>query len=81
MSSDTGLPAEQIIYLYRCRFKIEVMFDDLKNDFGGFRYHFWTEGLAKRKRGRTAVTAKGRKDKELVFKAKKAIEVYVCLHI
>jgi hypothetical protein len=81
MSSDTGLSAEQIIYLYSCRFKIEVVFDGLKNDLGGFRCHFWTKGLSKRKRGQAAVMPKGRKEQELVFKAKQAIEVYVCLHI
>jgi hypothetical protein len=81
MSSDAGLTAEQIIYLYSCRFKIEVMFDDLKNDFGGFRYHFWTKALARRKRGQSVVLPKGLKDREQVAKAKRAIEVYVCLHI
>jgi hypothetical protein len=81
MSSDTSLSAEQIICLYSCRFKIEVMFDDLKNDLGGFRYHFWTKGLSKRKRGQAVAMPKGRKEQELTAKAKKAIEVYVCVHI
>jgi hypothetical protein len=73
--------AEQIITLYSYRFKIEVMFDDLKNDFGGFRYHFWTKGLSKRRRGQGNIIPKGLKGRELAAKAKKAIEVYVCLHI
>jgi hypothetical protein len=81
MSSDTSLTAEQIIYLYSCRFKIEVMFDDLKNDLGGFRYHFWTKGLSKRKRGQAVVLPKDRRGRELAARARKAIEVYVCLHI
>jgi hypothetical protein len=81
MSSDTGISPEDIIYLYSGRFKIEVMFDDLKNDLGGFRYHFWTKGLKKRKRGQAAEMPKGGKDRELAEKAKRAIEVYVCLHI
>jgi hypothetical protein len=81
MSSDTSLSPEQIIYLYSCRFKIEVMFDDLKNDLGGFRYHFWTKALPKRKRGKGVIMPKNPKDQELVAKAKKAIEVYVCVHI
>jgi hypothetical protein len=81
MSQDTSLTAEQIITLYSYRFKIEVMFDDLKNDLGGFRYHFWTKGLSKRVRGQGIVPPKDRKGRELAAKAKKAIEVYVCLHI
>jgi hypothetical protein len=81
MSSDTGLSPEDIIRLYSCRFKIEEMFDDLKNDLGGFRYHFWTKGLKKRKRGQAAEMPAGVKDRELAEKAKKAIEAYVCLHI
>jgi hypothetical protein len=81
MSSDTGLSAEQIIYLYSRRFKIEEMFNELKNELGGFRYHFWTKGLGKRKRGQAVVLPKGLRDRKLVAKAKKAIEVYVCLHI
>jgi hypothetical protein len=81
MSSDTGLTAEQIIHLYSSRFKIEAMFDDLKNDLGGFRYHFWTKGLAKRKRGQAAAAPKNEKERELAGKAKKAIEAYVCVHI
>jgi hypothetical protein len=81
MSSDTGLSPLDIIYLYACRFKIEVMFDDLKNDLGGFRYHFWTKGLKQRKRGQAAEMPKGGKERELAEKAKKAIEAYVCLHL
>ena len=80
MPCDTSLTAEQIIYLYSCRFKIEVMFDDLKNDLGGFRYHFWTKALSRRKRGQAVVLPKDMKDRELVARARKAIEVYVCLH-
>jgi hypothetical protein len=81
MSSDTGLSPEDIIRLYRCRFKIEEMFDGLKNELGGFRYHFWTKGLAKRKRGQAAQMPAGEKEREPAEKTKKAIEVYVCLHV
>jgi hypothetical protein len=81
MSSDITLSPEEILYLYSCRFKIEVMFDDLKNDIGGFGYHFWTKALPKRKRGQAVEMPVDEKSREQVFKAKKAIEVFVCLHI
>jgi hypothetical protein len=81
MSSDTSLTPEEIIHLYSCRFKIEEMFDDLKNDLGGFGYHFWTKALPKRKRGQGVEVSRNKKMSGQVFKAKKAIEVFVCLHI
>jgi hypothetical protein len=81
MSSDTSRTPEEILYLYSCRFKIEVMFDDLKNDLGGFQYHFWTKALPKRKRGQTVEIPADEKAGEQVLKAKKAVEVFVCLHV
>jgi hypothetical protein len=81
MCSDCSLAPEEIIQLYSLRFKIEVMFDDLKNDLGGFRYHFWSKALVKRKRGQAAIMPKDEKRGKQAMKAKKAIEVFVCLHI
>jgi hypothetical protein len=81
MSSDCSLEAKQIIELYGYRFKIEVMFDDIKNGLGGFKYHFWTKSLDKRKRGGPAIMPKDQRRAANVRKARTAIEVYVCLHI
>jgi hypothetical protein len=81
MCSDCSLAPEEIIQVYSLRFKIEVMFDDLKNDLGGFRYHFWSKSLMKRKRGHAAEMPEDEKKRKQATKAKKAIEVFVCLHI
>lgn len=50
MSSDISLSPEEIITIYALRFKIEVSFNEQKNDVGCFDYHFWTKEQPKRKR-------------------------------
>lgn len=81
MSSDLTLTAEEIITLYANRFKIETGFDDLKNDMGGFSYHFWTKALTKRKKNQDAQTPIDPKSQDKVKKAIQATEVYVCLNV
>jgi hypothetical protein len=81
MSSDLAISAEQIIQVYSYRFKIEVLFDDFKNDFGGFRYHFWTKSLPKRKRGQNTIMPDDQEKQKQIAKTKNAIEVFVCVHI
>jgi hypothetical protein len=81
MSSDLTLSGEQIIQLYSYRFKIEVLFDDFKNDFGGFKYHFWTKSLSKRKHGQNTIVPEDQEKQKQIAKAKNAIEVFVCVHI
>lgn len=46
-STDLSLSPLAIIQLYSYRFRIETMFRSLKQDIGGFSYHFWTKALPK----------------------------------
>ena len=46
-STDLSLSPLAIIQLYSYRFRIETMFRSLKQDIGGFSYHFWTNALPK----------------------------------
>jgi len=81
MSSDLTLTAREIITLYANRFKIETGFDDLKNDMGGFAYHFWTKALPKRKRNQDTQILTDPKSQEKVKNAIQATEVFVCLNV
>ena len=47
VSTDLSLSPLAIIQLYSYRFRIETMFRSLKQDIGGFSYHFWTKALPK----------------------------------
>ena len=44
-STDLTLAPLDIIQLYSYRFRIEHMFRELKQELGGFSYHFWTKAL------------------------------------
>ncbi|MDR3342974.1 MAG: hypothetical protein LBT14_09365 [Treponema sp.] len=79
MSTDLSLTPEELITLYTLRFKSEGMFGELKHELGGFRYHFWTSALKKRKRGEAAIPPEDEAGIRLVAQAKKAINGYVCL--
>ena len=46
-STDLTLLPLDIIELYSYRFRIEYMFLELKQELGGFSYHFWTKALPK----------------------------------
>ena len=52
MSTSLSFSPEDIITIYALRFKIETSFDEQKNDMGSFSYHFWTNALPKRKKGK-----------------------------
>lgn len=41
------MPAEDIITAYACRFKIEAMFREMKQQIGGLFYHSWTNAVPK----------------------------------
>ncbi len=47
VSTSLDLPPEAIIRLYSCRFRIESCFRELKQQLGGFSYHFWTRAMPK----------------------------------
>lgn len=47
VSTDLSLEPVQIIELYGRRFSIESCFRGLKQQFGGFCYHFWTRSMPK----------------------------------
>jgi len=41
------MSAEDSITAYSCRFKIETMFREFKQQFSGLFYHFWTKAVPK----------------------------------
>jgi len=47
VSTCLSLTPETIIRLYSCRFRIEGCFRELKQQIGGFGYHFWTRAMPK----------------------------------
>lgn len=79
MCSDLALLPEAIIRLYGLRFKIETGFDDLKNDLGGFAYHFWTKSLPKKKKWKDVEMPTDERAKKNIEKARQAIEMHVCM--
>jgi len=79
MSSNLNLLSSDIIQLYSYRFKIEVVFKELKHRIGSFFYHFWTHAMPKlnRKIPTNLDNVKCSKDQELIAKATRAIEGFV----
>lgn len=55
--TDLSMRTEDIITAYAHRFKIEAMFREMKQCFGGFCYRFWSKAVPKldRYRRKTAV--------------------------
>lgn len=45
--TDLSMAPEDMITAYACRFKIEAMFREMKQQLGGFFYHFWTKAVPK----------------------------------
>ena len=43
--TDLSMAAGDIIEAYACRFKIKAMFREMKQQPGGFCYHFWTHAV------------------------------------
>ena len=54
VTTDLTMPPEKVIEAYAHRFKIESMFRDIKQDFGGFCYRFWTKSAPKLNRFATS---------------------------
>lgn len=83
--TDLSMQAEDVIRAYACRFKIEAMFRELKQQFGGLGYRFWTKAVPKLDRYRRkgspdplcqVVSESGR---DRVIRTLRAIEGYVML--
>ena len=79
MSSNLNLLPYEIIQLYSYRFKIEVVFKELKHRIGSFFYHFWTHAMPKfnRKTPRDLSIVIDEHQQQLIAKATKAIEGFV----
>ena len=82
MCSDLTMDPEKIILAYSYRFKIGVSFKMLKQNLGGFFYHFWTTALPKLSRFKTNCdlsTITGDREKAKIISTMRAIEVYTFL--
>lgn len=83
VSTNLTLPAEAIIKAYAHRFKIEALFREMKQQFGGFCYHFWTKAVPKLNRYRRRGSEdplkqiKDTEQQKRILNAIKATEGYV----
>lgn len=82
-STDLTLAATDIIGLYGYRFKIECTFREMKQNIGGFSYHFWSKSMPKLNRylkkgqAHPLEHVKGEKDRVNIRLTVQAIEGYV----
>lgn len=78
--TDLSMSAEDIITAYAHRFKIEAMFREMNQCFGGFCYHFWSKAVPKLDRYRRKASAdppeqvKDEQEHRRILKILKAIE-------
>lgn len=85
VSTDLTMSAEDIIIAYACRFKIETMFREFKQQFGGLFYHFWTKAVPKLDRYRRKNSpdplslVKDTEERARIIRTLKATEGYVLL--
>lgn len=83
VSTDLTMPAEDIIMAYVCRYKIETMFREFKQHFGGLFYHFWTKAVPKLDRYRRKNSpdplslVKDTEERTWIIQTLKAAEGYV----
>ena len=81
--TDLSMAAADIIEAYACRFKIEAIFREMKQQLGGFFYHFWTHAIPRLDRYRRKGSAdplaqvKDSHQQQCITKALKATEGYV----
>jgi hypothetical protein len=77
VSTDLSMAPQTIIKLYACRFKVEPMFRNLKQEIGAFDYHFWTDAMPKldyfKKKG-TPDPLKGIEDEKIKGRIIKSLE-------
>ena len=83
--TDLSMAAGDIIEAYACRFKIESMFREMKQQLGGFCYHFWTHAVPRLDRccrkGNTDPLAQVRDShqQQRIIKTLQATEGYVMI--
>ncbi len=83
--TDLDMTAEDIITAYAYRFKIEAMFREMKQQLGGFCYHFWSKSVPKWNRYRRKGTSdplasvEDRSCRQKIIETLKAMEGYVLL--
>jgi len=83
VSTDLTLSAADILIAYSYRFKIETMFREFKQQFGGLCYHFWTKAVPKLNRYRRKNSpdplsqVKDEQEKRRIINTLKATEAYV----
>ncbi len=83
--TDLAISPLSIIHLYGCRFRIEYTFRALKQEIGGFSYHFWTKAMGKLshfKKKREAGPLEGvhqEHDRQRVLKTIRAKEMYALM--
>ena len=81
--TDLSMRAEDIITAYAHRFKIEAMFREMKQCFGGFCYRFWSKAVPKLDRYRRKTASdpleqvKDGQERTKILKTLRAIEGYV----
>lgn len=77
------MSAEDIITAYACRFKIEAMFREMKQQLGSFCYHFWTRAVPRLDRyrrkgcGDPLAQVKGFHDRQRIVDTLRATEGYM----
>lgn len=82
-STDLTLAATDIIRLYGYRFKIECTFREMKQQIGGFSYHFWSKSMPKLNRylkkdqADPLESVKEERDRRNIQRTVKAIEGFV----
>lgn len=79
ISTNRQLDAEQIMYAYSLRQKIEVSFQSLVHVLSGFFYHFWMKAMPKLKRGSKEqyLHRAGEEFRQQVFRKIEAYERFV----
>lgn len=81
--TDLSMCAEDIITAYAHRFRIEAMFREMKQCFGGFCYRFWSKAVPKLNRYRRKADAdpleqvRDERERTRILKTLKAMEGYI----
>ena len=85
VSTDVSLSPLTIIQLYSYRFRIETMFREMKQELGGFSYHFWSKSMPKlnhfKKKSEPDPLSKvtDHHDRQRILQTVRATEVYALM--